>query len=202
SLWSLPTRPNVKHAHQTAFIESQPKCQYMFRKPLYCKTNCSAQFYSNNLTIGRYEWLVTVYPNVTGTHSDLIYGANWTRTFNIDNPEVTLIDCPDSIKQGEMLTCQCSVSTASTTVTTTVEWFKKNSVVSLGNQSAILNLNSSNTYEEFTCRATNILNMTGQPVTYRPVLDRYKLSVLMIALSLAGFNGLLVLCLMAFWKRK
>ncbi|CAL1537387.1 unnamed protein product [Lymnaea stagnalis] len=96
---------NWKQKYSTAaFIRSTSSTNECWGSPTYCQTNCSLNIFTNNMTIGQYELLVTVYPNVTGFLVDLDFGASWKDIFKVAETESDFLKCSG---EEENLACWC-----------------------------------------------------------------------------------------------
>ncbi|CAL1532938.1 unnamed protein product, partial [Lymnaea stagnalis] len=135
---------------------------------IYFNSTCSVFISKLNLSPGAYTINVTMYPNVTGTTSDISYGQHTSLSLKLEHPSVILRDCPEYVEDKTEIQCECYLNDAGTSNSST-KWTD-----AYGNrltESSVLTFTANKLIPpDYHCKSSNLLGWESNSVSYRPTL--------------------------------
>ncbi|KAK0066796.1 polymorphic transmembrane cluster 2 transmembrane protein 2 [Biomphalaria pfeifferi] len=148
---------NVTHSeHNSTKLHFEANCEISL--PL------STLISSNN----HYNISVTIYPNVTNTHDDVIYGSkqviSGVKALKA-NTNLSLENCPDEVEEDIQIECTCKSSLLSSD---SVLWFNGPDVVYNEFNNVLTFTAKIKPRETFTCRLLSEKNITLDYVEFSP----------------------------------
>ncbi|BFZ13887.1 hypothetical protein BsWGS_16926 [Bradybaena similaris] len=90
----------------------------------YFNQNCSFSLPARDFTLGKYQFQLMAYPNVTGQDSDVVYSKNSTPTSpqSVVRPAITLNCSNTTVQEDKQVSCTCT-ETANTFILATTTLF-------------------------------------------------------------------------------
>ncbi|KAH9496746.1 hypothetical protein Btru_009289 [Bulinus truncatus] len=121
-------------------------------------------------TSGQHNVNVTIYPNLTNTLLDVIYGTNIT--VNVKQKEelkLMLDNCPAEVIEGEEVTCRCTISTQ---ILILPIWYTDSQSMRKTENNVLKFTAQKGNNESYSCHVSSTDEYTFTPVVYKPnILD-------------------------------